>query len=151
MQYPFDPINDRLHVIRCTDRLPGTTSHDARGRYVENYWLTVLGPSTTWLLRHLAGELESAPDGFVMDLEECALRIGLSAGTYHSPFSRAMRRLVKFDLARYPQPTVFAVRTVVPSLARRHVARLPAALRSQHDLWLRHERSSEYDESRSSV
>jgi hypothetical protein len=145
MQLPFNSTSERLHVISLGPK-PGAIGHDARGRYVEKYWLSVLGPSATWLLRHIADELESSPTGFVMNLDECAQRIGLTAGKHHSPFSRALRRLVKFELARYPQPTVFAVQTVLPSLAPRHVAKLPSNLRAQHAHWLQRESARERNE-----
>ena len=39
-----DPVIDRL-------------GHDPRSPYVEQFWLGVLGPSTTWLMRRLAGRI----------------------------------------------------------------------------------------------
>jgi len=47
-----DPVIDNLGL-------------DPRSTYVETFWLGVLGPSTTWLLRRMAAGLEASPEGFI--------------------------------------------------------------------------------------
>jgi len=106
--------------------------HDPRSHYVETYWLGILGPSTTWLLRRLVAGLEVNTDGFELDLADTARCLGLGdKGGRHSPFVRALGRLVQFDLAQ-SQGLVLSVRRKVPPLNRRQVMRLPASLQDEH-------------------
>lgn len=128
---------DRLSVVAWTDAPTDHPAHDPRGRYVEKYWLGILGPSATWLLRHISDELEASPAGFVMDLEETARRIGVNSRGKNSPFVRALGRLVQFEMAKFSPPHVLAVRPHVPSLSRRHIIRLSDHLRAQHEHWQR--------------
>ena len=107
--------------------------HDPRSHYVETYWLGILGPSTTWLLRRLVAGLEASPSGFDLPLAETARRLGLGdKGGRHSPFMRSLTRLVQFDLAQSQGDPVLAVRRKVPPLNRRQVMRLPASLQAEH-------------------
>ena len=57
---------DPLHVVRWHDPLIDQLGYDPRSRYVEQFWLGVLGPSTTLLIRHLADAL----DGFEPTLKQ---------------------------------------------------------------------------------
>lgn len=132
-----DPLLDRL-------------GYDARSTYVERFWLPVLGPSTVFLLRHLARGLDEAPSGFACDLETTARALGL--GERHgrnAPFFRTVARAVDFDAARIAGGRLIVRRRLAP-LARRHVARLPEALQAEHERFLRVEarrpRPPEHDE-----
>ena len=120
-------------VIRpWPDDVIDSLGHDPRSHYVETYWLGILGPSTTWLLRRVVAGLEASPGGFELDLAETARCLGLGdKGGRHSPFMRALSRLVQFDLAQ-PQGEALAVRRKVPPLNRRQVTRLPQSLQAQH-------------------
>lgn len=123
---------DTLNIRPWPDKIIDTLGHDPRSSYVETFWLGVLGPSTTWLLRRLVTELERTPGGFELSLADMARALGLgSRGGRHSPFMRALTRLVQFDLAQ-PHGTTLAVRRKVPPLNRRQVGRLPASLQAQH-------------------
>jgi hypothetical protein len=126
---------EQINVIAWPDDVIDTVGHDARAHYVERYWLGILGPSTTFLLRQIADQLEVQPNGFVLDYREAANRIGIQLGGKHSAFMRSMGRLVQFELAQLHAPTVLAVRRRVPTLSRRHIARLDDHLRQQHDAW----------------
>lgn len=107
--------------------------HDPRSAYVERFWLPILGPSTVLLLRHLATALDSAPGGFLLDLEETARALGLGVRDGpHAPLARALRRAVDFAMATEPGPGQLAVRRRIPSLSTRQVARLPASLQVAH-------------------
>ncbi|MBW3537033.1 MAG: hypothetical protein KY395_04580 [Actinobacteria bacterium] len=69
-------------------------------------------------------------------MAEAAARIGVGfQGGRHSPFSRALGRLVQFDLARDDAPSGMAVRRKVPPLNRRQVSRLPEVLQDAHQRW----------------
>jgi hypothetical protein len=132
-----DPLLDRL-------------GYDPRAPYVERFWLPVLGPSTVFLLRHLARELDEAPAGFACDLRATARALGL--GERHgrnAPFVRTIARAVDFDAARFSDGRLIVRRRLAP-LARRHVARLPESLQAEHERFLRREaarpRLPEHDE-----
>ena len=47
-----------LHVLRWHDPLIDRLGHDPRSRYVERFWLGILGPSTTLVLRVFADALD---------------------------------------------------------------------------------------------
>jgi hypothetical protein len=125
-----------LTIVPWPDVVIDALGHDPRSPYVESYWLAVLGPSTTWLLRRLASRLEAEPDGFSLDLAETARSLGLGAkGGRHSPFVRALGRCVSFDLARPESYDSLAVRRRLPPLSRRQVLRLPPSLQQSHRRW----------------
>lgn len=126
---------DRLPVVIWNDPM-SSNGLDPRDRYVEKYWLGFLGPSTTWLLRHLVDELEASPAGFVLDVHEAAKRLGVGSTGRHSPFVRSIGRLIHFGMARIDGGVLY-VRVQVPALEPRHVARLGTRLKAQHDLWQR--------------
>jgi len=127
------PITDVLSVVVWPDPVIDALGHDPRSTYVESYWLGTLGPSTTWLLRRLVAGLDDQPSGFELSLADTARSLGLGdKGGRHSPFVRALARLVQFDLARPEGDTVLAVRQKVPPLNRRQVMRLPADLQARH-------------------
>jgi hypothetical protein len=118
-------------------------------RYVELYWLGVLGPSTTWLLRRITYGLEVHDSGFALDLAETARSLGLGGRLGHSsPFRRALRRLVAFELARPHGPEGLAVRTRVPPLPLRHLQRLPTSLQRSHQRFLAEQRLPDVERSR---
>ena len=122
-----------LTIRPWPDPVIDSLGHDPRSHYVETYWLGILGPSTTWLLRRLVAGLEANPAGFDLPLADTARCLGLGdKGGRHSPFMRALTRLVQFDLAQPHGDPVLAVRRKVPPLNRRQVQRLPAVLQAQH-------------------
>ena len=122
-----------LAIRPWPDDVIDSLGHDPRSAYVETYWLGILGPSTTWLLRRLVAGLEASPAGFDLPLADTARCLGLGdKGGRHSPFMRALTRLVQFDLAQPQGDPVLAVRRKIPPLNRRQVQRLPAVLQAQH-------------------
>jgi hypothetical protein len=132
----IDPVADPHGVHPCS-------------RYVELYWLGVIGPSTTWLLRRLSYGLEVHPDGFDLDLTETARSLGLGERMgKNSPFRRALQRLGTFELARSHGPAAMAVRTHIPPLPLRHLSRLPASLQASHRRWLAEQQLPEPEQMR---
>jgi hypothetical protein len=146
-----DPVIDVLGQHPCSS-------------YVETFYLGILGPSTTWLLRHLVTTLEASGDeGFTLELPETARRLGLGERSgRNSPLVRTVGRLVRFGLAQLggegdddggvvvdghgygggggagagaDDPIVLAVRTRVPPLTRPQVNRLPELLQAAHARW----------------
>ncbi len=132
----LDPVADPHGVHPCS-------------RYVELYWLPVVGPSSTWLLRRLAYGLEMHPAGLPLDLTETARSLGLGERMgKNAPFRRALQRLCTFELARSHGPDALAVRTTVPPLPLRHLSRLPGSLQASHRRWLAEQRLPEAEQMR---
>jgi hypothetical protein len=128
--------SDTLQICPWPDEVIDTLGLDPRSGYVETYWLGVLGPSTTWLLRRLVAGLETSPDGFELPLAETARQLGLGdRGGRNSPFLRALTRTIQFELAEPRGDTLLAVRRKVPPLNRRQVLRLSPALQEAHARW----------------
>lgn len=127
-----------LTIKGWPDELIDRFGHDACSGYVERYWLGVLGPTATWILRRLSVGLASTPEGFVVDLQELAGEVGIGLhGGRNSPFIKALGRLCQFELAQLHPGGVLAVRLRVPSLGRRHLSRLPNNLQIHHAAWER--------------
>jgi hypothetical protein len=127
---------DSIAVMPWTDRVTDAVGHDARSPYVERFWLPVLGPSTVWLLRRMAGELDRSPDGFEMDLVDTARSLGLANNPgRNGPFCGALIRLVQFGAAQYV-PGGLAVRRRLAFLPVRHLERLTPALQDEHRRWV---------------
>ncbi len=131
-----DPVADPHGVHPCS-------------RYVELYWLGIIGPSATWLLRRLSYGLDVRRDGFDIDLGEMARSLGLGERMgKNSPFRRALQRLCTFELARPHGPGALAVRTRIPPLPLRHLSRLPEPLQTGHRRWLTEQRLPEAEQMR---
>lgn len=135
-----------LHVIAWEDPVVDVRGFRVEDPYVEMFWLPVLGPTATWLLRRMASGLESAPHGYNVGLDEMARTIGVAYSEgRHNPFGRALHRCVMFGAAQ--QVAVAPVRTLavrrhLPMLPARHLARLPDQLRTAHSDWVSTWRSS---------
>jgi hypothetical protein len=130
------PVRETLTVRPWPDPVIDALGHDPRSAYVEQFWLGILGPSTTWLLRRLAAGLDASPAGFELPLAETARALGLGdKGGRHSPFMRALGRVCQFDLGQLQGDDGLDVRRRLPPLNRRQVARLPLALQEDHQRW----------------
>jgi len=124
-----------LHVVAWIDPVVDRIGVDPRSLYVETFWLAVLGPSATWLLRRLADRFDLEPEGFDLDLDETARSLGLGASdSRHSPLQRAVDRLARYGMARRAGDAL-GVRRRVPPLPRRQLLRLPTALQGRHRAW----------------
>ncbi|HXQ19149.1 MAG TPA: hypothetical protein VN781_05920 [Acidimicrobiales bacterium] len=125
-----------LHVVTWHDPVVEETGVHPRSLYVETFWLGVLGPSTTWLLRHLVDELEAAPEGVDLALDDVARALGLGGGGgRHSAFQRAIDRCVRYGLARRLGAAELAVRCSIGQVPRRHLLRLPVSVQERHRAW----------------
>jgi hypothetical protein len=125
-----------LHIRPWPDPVIDKVGHDPRSTYVERFWLSVLGPSTTWLLRRIATSLEQSPAGFDLPLVDTARALGIGGDGKGSPFIRALNRCCQFEVARPEDDGVLAVRRRLPPLNRRQLVRLPEGLQAEHDAWL---------------
>jgi hypothetical protein len=131
------PIPESLRVVAWDDPVVEATGVDPQSVYVETFWLPVLGPSATWLLRRLASGLQVAPGGYDVEMEEAARALGLGGvGGRRSPFRRAILRCTRYAVARHVGADVLAVRRRVAPLPDRYVLRLPASLQEQHRRWV---------------
>lgn len=132
------PAPAGLATIRpWVDPIVDQRGHDPRSPYVERYWLGVIGPTATMIMRRFAQSFDAAPDGFTTDLGHLAAAMGLSFRKGPaSPFGRALHRCVMFGLAQ-PMAGGYLVRRRVPTVSQRHLQRLPADLRAEHEAWAR--------------
>ena len=125
---PLDlDLRGTIVVLPWADPVVEQLGHDPRSPYVEQFYLALLGPTLTFLLRRIADAFDAWPDGFEADLEELAGGLGLAStpGGRHGPFGRALGRAVKLGLAQ-PHPFGLSVRRKLPPLSYRQVAKLPA-------------------------
>ncbi len=128
---------DHLRISRWDDPVVDAIGHDPRSAYVERFWLALLGPSTTFLIRRLAAELEAHPDGFDLPLEETANAIGLGLrGGMSGPFYRALARTGQFHITKANGPSELAARTKLQTLTHHQVDRLPPTLQQEHAEWV---------------
>lgn len=123
-------------VVAWRDPVVDALGFDPRSTYVERFWLPLLGPTSTWLMRRLAAEFDRQPDGFSLDAADCARSIGIgNRGGRHNPFQRSVERLIRYGLIRPDDHDILAVRTRVPPLTRAQVGRLPRHLHASHRRW----------------
>jgi hypothetical protein len=138
-----------LRIVPWDDPVADPHGVDPCSRYVELYWLGIVGPSTTWLLRRLNYGLEVHGDGYDLHLPETARSLGLGDKMgKNSPFRRALARLVTFELARPQGPAELAVRTRIPPLPLRHLSRLPESLQRSHRRWVAEQQLPEVEQMR---
>jgi hypothetical protein len=129
-------LDESIVVRPWLDPVVDDDGFDPRSRYVEVFWLGVLGPTATWLLRRLVAGLERSPEGYDLDLHATAQAMGLSyASGRSSPFSKALQRCVMFGLA-HPVDGGLAVRRRVPPVSFRHLRRMPESVQAAHADWL---------------
>lgn len=132
-----------LTIVPWRDPVIDALGYPPRSTYVERFWLAILGPSTTWLVRYLDARLSTEPDGTSLDLDTTAATLGLGVGMgRHSPLVRALHRCCQFGLARAAPEAHLEVRRHVPPLTRHQVERLPPALRAGHQEWRATERDA---------
>ena len=125
-----------LLVMAWRDPVVDALGFDPRSTYVERFWLPLLGPTSTWLLRRLAVEFDAQPDGFSLDAADCARSIGIgNRGGRNGPFHRSIERCIRFGIAKEEEHGIIAVRTRIPPLSRTQARRLPRHLAGQHQRW----------------
>ncbi|MEP7112897.1 MAG: hypothetical protein ABI862_06500 [Ilumatobacteraceae bacterium] len=134
---PMDiSVTERLlMVVPWHDPVVDEIGYDVRSQYVELFWLNVLGPTATWILRRLVLGFDRYPLGYELDLDETASALGLSytLGTANA-FMRSLNRCVLFGVSQTTEGGL-AVRRRVPPVATRHLMRMPPHLRQAHHQW----------------
>ena len=130
-----EPLPISVHVTPWHDPVVDRRGHDPRSVYVEQFWLGVLGPTATWLMRRLVAGFDHHPDGYVLDVAATARSLGLSVSKgLASPFNKAVTRCVMFGLVQR-RTEAWLVRRRVPIVSQRHLGRLPDDVQSQHTQW----------------
>jgi hypothetical protein len=127
----------RVAIRPWPDPVLDRAGHDPRSAYVERFWLGILGPTATWLLRHLAAGLEAEPGGFELCLDDTATALGLRRkGGRNAPIVRTIARCCAFHLCRAGEAAgELEVRGKLPTLSRNQLARLPNDLQNAHRRW----------------
>jgi hypothetical protein len=124
---------DSLRVAALHGRRFERLGYAPASTYVETFWLPLIGPSATLILRRLSAWLEAEPDGLTVQVGVLGQCLGLGKGTgRHSPTVRSLARLTKFNLADIDDD-VYRLRAETPMLNGRQLARLPAALVTAHE------------------
>lgn len=133
----FALLDPTLVVVPWHDDVVDAIGFDPRSHYVELFWLNVLGPTATWLLRRMVTGLDEYPGGYELDLAQTAGALGLTfTPGATNPFARSVHRCVMFGGAQ-PVPGGLAVRRKLPPVSARQLARMPEYLRANHDAWRR--------------
>ena len=115
----LDPVADPHGVHPCS-------------RYVELYWLGIIGPARPGCCAASPTASRSTRTDSTSTSSETARSLGLGERMgKNSPFRRALQRLGTFELARSHGPSGLAVRTRIPPLPLRHLSRLPESLQTE--------------------
>jgi hypothetical protein len=128
-------VPETLVILPWADPVIDPIGHDPRSRYVELFWLGILGPTATLLLRRLADGLEAYPDGFELDVPDLARGLGIKLhGQRRAAFLNALERTVLFGMAQHHAHGLM-VRRRIPPLSHRQVQQLPRDLAHAHQEW----------------
>ena len=128
-------LPDRFGVMPWLDPEQDKNGHDPRSAYVETFWLPVVGPSTTRLMRRLADEFDAEPQGFEIEAAVLSREIGLGARVdRRGAFARTIERCTKFHMLQQ-QGDLLYVRKRIPPLSYRQVKRLGPRLQALHHSW----------------
>lgn len=130
------PGTDLIQVEAWADPVVDELGVHPRSAYVEAFWLPVIGPSCTWLVRRVTTGLEIHPDGYEMRLDLCAAELGIGGSrSKNATFARTVDRCAQFGLMRRDGRSGLQVRRRLPPLNRGHVRRLPERLIGLHERW----------------
>jgi hypothetical protein len=128
---PKEPLPARLHVAALPDPHHHNRGHRPGSAYVEAVYLGHLGPTATWLWQRLARTATARP-ATIVDTTDLAVSLGLGHGLgANAPLARTIGRLERFDTV-HRTGDVLAVRTALPDLPARQLARLSASARLAH-------------------
>lgn len=121
-----------LRVRPWHDEALTAVGHDPRSAYVEQYWLPILGPSATLLMRRIALGFDDRKDGYELECAQWAQELGIGMrGGKNGPFWRAIDRTCRFGTAQR-NGDLLMVRPLLPPLSMHQVVRLPDHLRISH-------------------
>ncbi|MEZ5177709.1 MAG: hypothetical protein R2746_05340 [Acidimicrobiales bacterium] len=127
---------DQLHITPWLDPVIDLVGHDLRSPYVERFWLPILGPTTTFLLRRIAASLGEQPEGFDLPLLDTAASLGLGTkGGRNSRRSCEAIRAVGHVQGLLPWRRAPSRCAAGSRLTRVQLTRLPAPLQDEHAAW----------------
>ncbi len=132
---PTEDTPTTIVLSRWIDPLLDKLGHDPRSRYVERFWLPVLGPSTVVFLRYCADQLDDAGTtaAVEIELEAVARHLGLGhKGGRNSALTRTILRSCRFGAARAGRGNNLELRRGIPPLNRTQVNHLPKSLQTEH-------------------
>lgn len=134
-------LKKQIRISPWPDATIDSLGYDVRDRdtprghvpYVETFWLPILGPTATWLLRRCNSHLDARNPGPMPTalLSQC---LGLGDGISRaSKLADTIARAERFGFAFLSfQGDELRVRTHLPLLPARQTARLPDPLRALH-------------------
>lgn len=125
--------HDPLQVTTFTDTDTERWGHPVRSAYTEMFWLPIIGPTTSWLLRRL--QVGDVVVPVPLGLLSLSMGVGV-AGGINAPVIRSLSRLVEYGLAVVDEDR-FSVTTHVPRLSAKQLVRLPGPFRQQHEMYER--------------
>jgi hypothetical protein len=127
-------VVEEIGLARWHDPIIDKLGFDPRSQYVERFWLGLLGPSTTLLIRRCADLLDSGGGTARVNLYDLAAQLGIGhKGGRNSPLNRTLSRACRFSMARFIGQQLFEVRFRVAPLNRAQIARLPDQLQIEHE------------------
>jgi hypothetical protein len=107
---------------------------DPTGHYSRLAWLPLLGPTSWVLIGTIAQHLDIEPE-VTWQLQDLARDHGLGRpGRPSFVLRRSLQRLERFGLLRFEGAPVARVRTNMPPLTPRQIARSPRHVRQLHEL-----------------
>jgi hypothetical protein len=125
-----------ITIAAWRDPILSGRGHHVNSLYVEFFWLPVLGPSATMLLRRCAIFTARRPHGTQLDSGWLSSSLGLGNGdSRNAPLPRAIQRCIRFGAARRVAHDHVAVRSVLAPLTQHHVSRLHPLLQELHANW----------------
>jgi hypothetical protein len=138
-QDQHDRIEDQLVILVESDPWLHRHGHRVDGQYVELFWLPILGPTATLLLRRIIYEASEA-DRCVLELShvETARAVGIQSTTKRpsTGWFRVLKRLHGFEIIDHMDGGLVRFPTHLPDLAHRQLQRLSAPMRSRHTQWM---------------
>ena len=133
----MEPPASTVTVVPWVDPLVDERGLPVSSYYVELFWLPVLGPSATLLLRRLGTMATHLPDGITLDRAWLGSSLGLGNGdSRNAPLPRAMERCIRFGVAKRVSGDRLAVRRKVGHLPQQYVERLHPLMKELHEGWI---------------
>lgn len=123
-----------ITIARLTDPVVDRHGFSVASDYTEKFWLPTLGPTATWLLRHIAPHTEGGAE-YEVDVDTLGRSVGL-VDPKGEKLAATLRRLETFGHGRQRGATHWRVRAFLAPLTRRQVDHLPEQLRHEHDVFM---------------
>jgi hypothetical protein len=134
---PPNSASKNLEFTPWNDPLIDRRGVSAFSPYVDLFWLPVLGPSATALLKIVNIHFLLRPDNCAFGHDILSAVLGLGAGSSrNAPLPRAINRCVRFGLAKRTGSDSIAMRRFVSPISQHHLSRLPPVLQDRHSVFL---------------